>query len=147
MKHFPFYFIISILLSFMITGCARWGGDNPVGITGGSEQGYGQNNNLNLPDTSIQKTIDPELQGSWIYLNSDSWIAITFYANGAFNIREISDATIHEEIYVTYFISGNTITLIINGKSETNAYSIIADQLLITIDGKKMLFDREQIIK
>jgi hypothetical protein len=136
------YFIISALFIFLLIGCAQWGGDNPLGITGGSKEGYGQNRDLNFPDTTQQKTIDPELLGIWNSINTNSWTSLTFYANGDFNIRSYSDGTIYDSDG-TYYTYGKTIILILDGKTNTSSYSIIMDRLIITIDGERMVFYRD----
>jgi len=141
--------IISLSGIFIITSCAQWGGDNPLGVTGGSEEGYGQNNDLNLPDNTDQRTIDPELLDNWINPQPDSYIELIFYANGNFRIIYDSYNTyppFHYEVEGTYYTSGNTITLTIDGESKTSRYSIIGDQLLITINGQRMLFLRSREI-
>ncbi len=43
------YTINVAMILLFIVGCANWGGQNPVGVTGGSESGYGKNQDLNLP--------------------------------------------------------------------------------------------------
>jgi hypothetical protein len=142
MKKLLLYLIESFILAIILIACAQWGGDNPLGITGGGEEGYGKNNNINLPDTSTQRTIDPKLQGNWSTHDGYGYIAITFYANGDFTISYHSLPPFNQ-VEGTYFTSGNTITLTIDGKSTSSTYSIISDQLLITINGERMLFHRE----
>jgi len=142
------YFIISALFIFLLIGCARWGGDNPLGITGGSDQGYGQNNDLNLSDTSAVKTIDPLLLDTWYRYNYYMIGAITFNANGTFNAA--GDIIISHNQYIngTYFTSGYTITFNLNRVSHTGTYFIneIEHQLTINIDGESMSLYSDEII-
>jgi hypothetical protein len=63
----------------MIIGCAQWGGDNPLGITGGSYGGYGQDNDINLQNPTNSNTLDPALLGEWINnITRSNRLTITF---------------------------------------------------------------------
>jgi hypothetical protein len=54
----------SIFLAMLfMAGCANWGGNNPVGVTGGSESGYGESSDLNLPPSGSQPS--GQLVGTW----------------------------------------------------------------------------------
>ncbi len=47
---------VSLVMLFMF-GCANWGGNNPVGVTGGSDQGYGMANDIKLPTPELRQFI------------------------------------------------------------------------------------------
>lgn len=129
MKPLSSYFILSLLIIFIITGCAQWGGDNPLSITGGSGEGYGQNDDLILPENS--GNIDPALVGMWSYLGSNIDIMFTFYTDGTFRVQEYSNDHWRESMAGTWSVSGKTLTFNENGKSSACLYSIHGTQLTL----------------
>jgi hypothetical protein len=142
-------FIVSLLFVFMITGCAQWGGDNPLGLTGGSNEGYGQNNDLNLPDSSSGNAIDPELVGLWS--TSGEWIMVmfSFTAEGVFTRDTYYGGTLRDSMEGIYSVSENILTLRSDDITITYVYSITGNYLTLN-DGKQELvlirLDSPQII-
>ncbi len=118
----------------MISACAQWGGDNPLGITGGSKDGYGQNGDLFLPGE-----IDQELVGSWIINGEISYQIVTFYADGTFTIEYYLEDQLARTVSGQWGVSGNELTLRSGGKSEVYRYQLNNNQLTLS-------FGKEQIV-
>ena len=140
MKRYISYFITCLSFTIMIVGCAQWGGDNPIGITGGSEEGYGQNGALNLHQPSDGN--NPDLVGSWRYIISQSSYTIwTFSSNGNFTVTSYYGETITTR-YGSYSTSGESISITIQQQSNTGTYSIQGNHLTITLGGDSTTLTR-----
>jgi hypothetical protein len=141
MKRYLTYSIISLFFTILIIGCAQWGGDNPLGITGGSEEGYGQGSDLNLPDPSGGS--NSNLVGSWRYNYPDSYdyMTWTFNANGNLEVRYHLDGE-DFSLFGTYSTSGNAITINLFQEPVDGTYSINGDQLTIYIEGDVIILYR-----
>ncbi len=139
MKRLSFAPLLSLLFTIIISGCAQWGGDNPLGITGGSGEGYGQNEDLNLPDPAGGNTIDFELVGLWT--SAGRWVqtirTIAFNANGTFTMVTHSGVS-PQETEGTYNVSSNILTLNSDGERIIYIYSINGDYLTLN-DGEQEL--------
>jgi hypothetical protein len=136
-----FLFFLSII---MIDGCAQWGGDNPLGITGGSNNGYGKNNDLNLPDGSDQ--IDPDLVGVWSMYDYPYLLVYTFNADGSCKIEEYYYDSLDDSYEGTWSVSGNILTLSSNEGSEIMIYEINGNQLTLTEGDYVLVLHRDQIV-
>ncbi len=144
MKRFIYNFILSSLFILIITGCAQWGGDNPLGITGGSEEGYGQNNDLYLPDPSAENTLDPELLGRWINNISEAEYEIwTFNSDGTMRTVYYQDSY-NFTINGTYYTSAGSITINSSNEIMTGSYSISGNRLTISFGLVTLRFVRVQ---
>jgi hypothetical protein len=140
MKQIISYFITCLLFSFVLVGCAQWGGDNPVGITGGGDDGYGQNSALNLPQPSDGTTND--LVGSWRYnVNQSTYMIWTFSINGNLTATYYYNDNYYSS-YGTYSTSGNSITYTLQQQTSTGTYTIRGNHLTITINGESTTFTR-----
>ncbi len=127
----------------MIGGCAQWGGDNPLGITGGSNNGYGKNNDLNLPDGSDQ--IDPDLVGVWSMYDYPYSLVYTFNADGTYQIEEYFYDSLDDSYEGTWSVSGNILTLSSNDGSSIMTYEINGNQLTLTQGDYILVLHRGQI--
>jgi hypothetical protein len=122
-------FSIAILFMF---GCANWGGNNPVGVTGGSEQGYGTTSDLNLPAPVPGSSSD--LIGTWrADYGGGDYELLTFTANGKFNIAVYDNNDLDFSYSGNYSTSGNTLTLYIEGQPYTGTFSVRGDVLTLSI--------------
>jgi hypothetical protein len=131
MKRYIFKSIIPALFVLMMAGCAQWGGDNPLGITGGSEVGYGQSSDLNLPYSS-NPGIDPDLIGTWRYdLYQGRYELLIFEESGDFAAESYSENQMYYRTTGTYSVSGNTLNLTYMGATYPWIYSISQNRLTI----------------
>jgi hypothetical protein len=115
------------LLIFLISACSQWGGDNPLGITGGSKEGYGQNGDLFLPGE-----IDQEILGSWIISGEISYQIFTFYADGTFSIENYLEDQLARTVSGLWGVSGHELTLRSGGKSEVYRYQVNSNELILS---------------
>jgi hypothetical protein len=143
MKQFINYLMIPFIFLFLLIGCAQWGGDNPLGITGGSNNGYGKNNDLNLPDGSGQ--IDPDLVGVWSMYDYPYLLVYTFNADGSFKIEEYYYDSLDDSYEGTWSASGNILTLSSNEGSAIMTYEINGNQLTLTEGDYVLVLHRDQI--
>ncbi len=116
------YFSIVFLLAILILStCAQRGGNNPVGVTGGSEGGYGHSRDYYRESSSFQN--DDNLYGVW----SDNGETVTFNTNGTFEIKSEKKTSAG-----TYNTLKNTLTLNFEeGFSITYSYSLSKDRLVL----------------
>ena len=128
------------LLAVLIAGCAQWGGDNPLGITGGSKEGYGQNNDLNLPENSGE--IDPELLGSWTSYGDLSSTVFTFFTDGTFMMEHYLENQLDRTISGRWSVSGNTLTISSGGNSEVYTYLVDGNQLILSYGNEQIVLYR-----
>jgi hypothetical protein len=135
--------MIPFIFLFLLIGCAQWGGDNPLGITGGSNNGYGKNNDLNLPDGSGQ--IDPDLVGVWSMYDYPYLLVYTFNADGSFKIEEYYYDSLDDSYEGTWSASGNILTLSSNEGSAIMTYEINGNQLTLTEGDYVLVLHRDQI--
>jgi len=131
---------LSIAMLFMF-GCANWGGNNPVGVTGGSAEGYGLANDLKLPESSSGSSSD--LIGSWRHDNGGGdYEIITFNSNGRYSIASYENNSLEFSYSGNYSTSGNSITLYIEGDPYSGTYSIRGDELTLNILGENQTYYR-----
>lgn len=116
------YIIVSILFVLMLAGCAQRGDNhNPLGITGGSDGGYGKSRDLYRESSSFQN--DDNLYGVW----SDNGKTVTLNTDGTFEIKSDKKTSIG-----TYSTLENTLTLNFEeGFSATYEYSLTEDRLVL----------------
>ncbi len=136
--------ITSISLAmFLLVSCANWGGNNPVGVTGGSEQGYGQSGDLNLPSSGSESAV--KLIGTWRYdYGGSNYEILEFKSNGKYEV-EFYDNNDYEFGYSgNYTVSGNKITLWVEGKTMMVTYSLSGDQLTLFWEGNPITYYRVQ---
>jgi hypothetical protein len=144
MKQFINYLMIPAIFVFMLIGCAQWGGDNPLGITGGSKQGYGENNDFSLPETSGE--IDPNLVGKWSSYGDIFIIVFDFYADGTFTREEYYDRESNGSAEGTWSVSGDILTLRSSGDTQVYTYFINDNQLTLFYGDYVLVFYRGRVI-
>lgn len=131
MKKFIILFSTVLLILLIFTGCSNWGGNNPVGVTGGSEQGYGQG-------TGAGENINILLIGTWRHdYYSNHYEIITLSSNGTWDYKEYYYDILNEHEFGAFSVSGNTITVIMEGEEPfTVEFSINGDELTLTYPGE-----------
>ena len=130
MKKFIILFSTALLISLIFTGCSGWGGNNPVGVTGGSEQGYGQG-------TGAGENLTILLIGTWRHdYSSHEYTTITFSSNGDWDYKHYYYDNLYDHDVGTYSVSGNKITITEEGYSVTVTFSINGNELTLTYPGE-----------
>ena len=115
--------IVSLLAILILSTCAQRGGHNPVGVTGGSEGGYGYSREYYRESSSFQG--DDNIYGVWTDNNS----TILLNTDGTFEFKS------GEEISLgTFSIFKDRFTLKFKeGTSLTYVYSLTKDRLKLDI--------------
>jgi hypothetical protein len=141
MKKFIWSMVSLSLAMLFMFGCANWGGNNPVGVTGGSDQGYGKASDLGLP--SAGSSSSSNLIGSWRsdYGGGD-YETITFTDNGKFNLAVFENNDLDFSYSGNYTTSGNSITLYIEGNPYSGTFSVQGDVLTLNIFNESQTFYR-----
>jgi hypothetical protein len=143
MKKYLSYLIVS-LLAGLIVGCAQWGGDNPLGITGGGKEGYGQNNDLNLPE--ITGKIDPALVGVWRTDESYSGLELTLNADGSFTAEIYIEGELDEILEGTWGVSGENLLLTVEGDTIFCPFTYYGNSMTISYQGDTIILYRRLVI-
>jgi hypothetical protein len=123
-----------ILVSFLILiGCSQWGGSNPVGVTGGSESGYGATAGEDVSIDYVQSII-----GTW---ENEEFVegqtvrtVVIFGANKNVSISRYVNGSNYDYMNGTYQINGSVLTLMISGETLVLTCSIRGNKLYTTDD-------------
>ena len=131
---------VTFVIWFMC-GCANWGGNNPVGVTGGSDQGYGQSGDLNLPSTGSESA--SQLVGSWRYDHDrGEYEIIEFKSNGRYSFRYYENGEYIIGISGNYTVSGNTLTIWYEGEMSMMNFEVDDDSLTLYRGGEVITYYR-----
>lgn len=123
--------LIILLSILLLVGCSRWGGSNPVGVTGGMDSGY--------EEGSLEQTnpIDhsQELIGTWegeyrdevtvrtvLQFTLDYRVYRELYFNNEFDRSE----------YGTYSIDGNELILYFEYETREYIFTVHDNKLYLT---------------
>lgn len=138
MKQFKILIALAFLSSVLSIQCSKLGGTDPVGVTGGSDSGYGIFNDIwrTGSGSGNGSGVNPNLVGSWRHeYAGDDYETITFYSNGSFQISYFQEG-FSGTIDGTYSVSGNQITLYIEGETIIITYSLSGDELTLFLQGE-----------
>jgi len=115
--------IVSLFSIFILSTCAQRGGNDPLGVTGGSHGGYGYSRDYYRDFQNGVSRSSSDIFGVW----TDDEITITLERDGAFEIK--SD----EKIRVgTYRIFKDQLTLNFkDGTIQTYGYLLTKDNLTL----------------
>jgi hypothetical protein len=118
-----YYIIIPVLSFLMLNGCAQRGDNhNPLGLTGGSDGGYGKRQSYYYESTIPQN--DNSLEGIW----SDTENTITLNSNSTFEIKSRENISTG-----TYSKVNDKLTLNFeDGLSVSYEYSLEKGRLTLT---------------
>ncbi len=113
-------------LIILTSACGQGEGNNPVGVTGGGAHGYGTGGGSvtdygNALIGSWRKNYDP-----------DYFVILNFYYSGKFLFELHSDLELYT-ITGTFYISGNKLTLNINGEDGQAVFTFVIDGDLLTL--------------
>lgn len=122
-----------LVLTFALLACSKWGGNNPVGVTGGVTAWQNLSSGNDGSSTS-------SLIGSWRYDSDNYYEILTFYSDGNFSIY-INDYGNEETLNGTFSVSGNQLDIYINGIKITFTFSINGNVLtLVNADGDSFTY-------
>jgi len=123
MKHSIYFSIVFLLVIVIFSTCAQRGGNSPVGVTGGSEGGYGQSKDYYRDSYYRSSQIEENIYGVW----TDGTETLTLTAEGSFEIESIDQASAG-----TFSKTEETLTLIYKDDlSITYIYQLTKDRLIL----------------
>ncbi|APF19657.1 hypothetical protein Calab_0120 [Caldithrix abyssi DSM 13497] len=133
------YLIILAAVSLLIFACGQSGLNNPVGVLGGSNEGYGNKIDFSGNDGEFDLPADGnELIGTWRSYQADmgGYIYLTFYSDGKYEF----EVEVYESRQIfdrgSYEVNGNTITFYSDsGPVNHSEYYIEGNNLYL--DGEK----------
>jgi len=117
-------FLISVLSVLMIVGCAQRGDNhNPLGLTGGSDGGYGKRQSNYYYDSAIPQN-DDSVEGVWTETDN----TLTINSDGTFELKSADDLRTgtfvrEKEKLILNFKDGQTISY---------TYELEKGQLILT---------------
>jgi len=124
----------------LISGCGHLEGNDPEGVTGGHDGGYGSfGTNL---DGGYQ-----ELYGDWRHnQESGDYEILTFHSNGEAQIEFFNAAAVSQSVHSgSYAISGSRIDISVNGwVSGSFAMSLNASTLTLAQNDQSISYTRVQ---
>ena len=131
------------LTGVIILGCGQNKGSNPVGVTGGSENGYGIGV-LNSQFAPVGgREFDQKLFGDWQYQAGNIFRAYTFQSEGDLIIVSYVGANFQGDYSGNYYTNGNQLVLHYANKTYYYTYSVEGDKLTLTDEnGQVMVFLR-----
>ena len=140
-KNYLYVLTVIVTSLLLITGCGQNGTNNPAGITGGigeiADNAGGGNGG------------GDDLIGTWMYeeIFTRDYMRLyyTFSSNGEFmfEYEEYYDGEYdYDTFYGTYTVSGNQLSITIEGDIDYFTFSISGNQLALTYDGETLIFTR-----
>lgn len=140
MKRVIYIIAVFVMLSIILESCSQWGGNNPVGVLGGGETGYGEYDNI--AGIGGESENFPSIVGSWRHnFSSGEYTIIKFFSNGRWESHVYEEGILNTVYIGSFSISGNKLTIIASGESFTITYSINDDKLtLVFPDGSIVYF-------
>jgi hypothetical protein len=126
-------YIIILLLGFaLLAGCGHLVGNNPEGVTGGHENGYGSG----WGASSSGYYPDAALFGIWNRNDaSDILETISFLQDGQYSYQRYENGSLASSGNGAFSVNGSSITIILDGAQRDGSFSINGDVLNLTIDG------------
>ena len=141
MTNIKIIYIAFVVLVFIISGCGQGSGDNPVGVTGGSANGYGSqyesegDNGSNGGNGS-----DNELIGKWRHdYDAGEYETFSFSSDGTFYYEYYYNYQLDYSFSGTYSVNGNQLTM--EGMPPVT-YSISGNTLTISFQGEEIHYYR-----
>lgn len=138
------YISIAMMVSLLVVGCGHRSGNNPLGVIGGGEDGYGSLGSVGGGSfNGGGGQHDASLVGTWRWEGTDNnYELLTFTSNGTFVANYYVGGELFLTVNGTYSTSGNTLTFFIEGESGEATYSIVGNTLTITEDGDTTVYTR-----
>lgn len=130
-------YIFIVVFSFVMLACSKWGGDNPIGVTGGVagwQDAGSEKNGENFVSA---------LLGNWRHnISNNSYQIITLSPNGRFLLYS-NDSNDVETFSGTYSVFGNKLNLLFTEENIIFTYSLNDDELILTnSDGERTTYYR-----
>jgi len=123
MKRSIYFSIVFLLVIIIFSTCAQRGGFSPVGVTGGSEGGYGYSKDYYRQSSYYQ--YDEIVYGVW----TDDNETLTLNTEGSFELKSDEQISIG-----TFNITEDTLTLKYkDGTTSTYKYTLTNDRLMLNL--------------
>jgi hypothetical protein len=128
------------LVLLVLSGCGHLDGNDPEGVIGGHEGGYGSFG------TGIGNEYFPDLlSGSWSHSdNQGNYDIITFHADGTMGVESFNPVgTLQHARNGSYFISTDRIDLNVPGWNTGSAtFSVIGNNLTLVKDNNSTIYHK-----
>ena len=129
------YLIIIIIFSGLLAGCGMSDANNPIGVLGGGNGGYGEGGGNSTTQNSII--------GKWRSdMESNMYMIFEFKNNNVFIYSVYQNGVLEMQDTGTYSISGSYLTLNIMSSSYVYSFSIDGDMLYIYSEIQNIVFYR-----
>jgi hypothetical protein len=123
MKQLIYFSIVFLLVIIIFSTCAQRGGFSPVGVTGGSDGGYGQSKDYYRQSSYYR--YDEVIYGVW----ADDNQTLTLNSEGSFELKSDEKVSVG-----TFSITDEMITLSDkSGPSYAYKYLLTKDRLVLEI--------------
>ena len=129
--------VLFLVLSFF--ACGQWQGNNPVGVTGGSENGYG----LDSPWGSEEDTMMAKVVRSWSTSGRDEILVYQFNSNKSVTIETVSNGNQAIPENGTFDVDGNKIRVNMADGYEIFTYFSTNQELVSTGDKGIILYRKK----
>jgi hypothetical protein len=143
MKKIILFFPILLLLALFLTNCGQLAGENPVGVTGGNDNGYGSTGSGLWPGGGGGGG-GGSIVGRWRADYPDgSYEILNFSSNGDFQVLDYDrNGILLFSFSGTYSVSGNQLTLMTSAGNVTITFSISGNTLTIFFDTGPVAYRR-----
>jgi hypothetical protein len=124
-----------LLMAAILVGCGQINGNNPVGVTGGGDDGYG------WTGTSSLDRLDPRLFGSWMHrVSSDAFQEYVFYSDGDCDLWNFANGE-GLVTHGTYKAFANRIAISLT-ESVEGFYAVSGEMLMLNLSGVSTTWTR-----
>jgi hypothetical protein len=130
---------VILILFMLLLSCSQWGGSNPVGVTGGSNSGYGENE-ASTPANSQQLLI-----GIWKNTNqedAEDYTILTFHASAQIIYTIYQNGNVYDYFQGTYSVNGTILQVHIGEEILTYTFYIQNDKLYLTLEDEVYIYYR-----
>jgi hypothetical protein len=130
-----------LLFPFLGVYCSQWGGSNPVGVTGGSDAGYGDNvTNSSVDDQQI-------LIGNWKYtykIYPNYYTILSFYINNQARRTYFQNGQVYTSHTGTFEVSGRLLYIYMENEMSVYRFYIMSNKLFLTTGNTTTIYLRSE---
>jgi hypothetical protein len=129
------YGVLKLGLLLVVLGCSQWNNEDPVGISGGGESGYGK----------ATMTTEQSIVGVWRDTNignADSYHQYIFNADMTYNYKYYYNGFINNDINGTYQVRGDILYLYLGDYEIEYKIILSLNQLTLIRDEYQIIFYR-----
>jgi hypothetical protein len=134
------HLLTAIALVAFIAGCGALIGEDPEGVTGGHEGGYGS------LGTGYDGYYGPDIMlvGSWERgtIGSTQYETMQFNADGKYVHQICQNGTMTDASNGQFSISGDKISIASDGAAQSGSFSVNGATLTITLDGQSSVWTK-----